>query len=100
MKINGGQIRIDVGTGEGSHGGYIMGHTSSGKPIHDASHKVYNKASGGDEQAYKGFTYKDHQEAARKHRRAGNESAAGYHILEAQDIHPHPRQGLGQGIHR
>jgi hypothetical protein len=43
--------------GEGSKGGHVIGHTSSGKPI-------YSHAAAGE---YKNFTKKDHYDAALEH---------------------------------
>ena len=65
MKISGGEIRQDVGTGEGSRGGHIMGHTSSGKPIYSyAAHENHSN-----------FTPVDHAEAAHLHQ----------HLAKAQE---------------
>ena len=46
--------------GEGSRGGKIIGHTSSGKPVY--------ASSGGKPSGHTGFTAKDHAEAAEHHR--------------------------------
>ena len=56
--LKGGEVRIDT-EGEGSRGGKIIGHTSSGKPIYDqATHP-----------AHAGFGYAEHTEAAQAHDR-------------------------------
>lgn len=47
-------LKVDVG--EGSRGGKVIGHTTSGKPIYLRSHP-----------SHKTFTEKEHQEAADKH---------------------------------
>lgn len=52
--------------GEGSRGGHIIGHTSSGKPI-------YGKAS---HPGHKKFTAKDHVEAMTVHRNLGKEAGS------------------------
>lgn len=44
--------------GEGSRGGKVIGHTSSGKPIYDSANHP----------AHKNFTKQDHFDAALKHR--------------------------------
>lgn len=44
-------------SGEGSHGGVVIGHTSTGKPVYKEH----------DHQSYSDFTSQDHVEAAKVH---------------------------------
>ncbi len=62
-QIMSGFINTDLSKGgEGSKGGKIIGHTTSGKPIYDhASHSSHKK-----------FTAKEHKEAAKEHRKLSN----------------------------
>lgn len=49
--------------GEGSKGGHIIGHTSSGKPIYDQH----------DNEGHKGFTIQDHKDAGYVHSRKSDD---------------------------
>lgn len=62
-----------AGTGEGSRGGRIIGHTRSGKPIYDAGHRSYSGVG-----HFAGWNDADHRDAITHHRRqeAEHEQAA------------------------
>jgi hypothetical protein len=74
--------KVEKGGEEGSRGGHVIGHTSSGKPIYGASHA--HAAIGGSKkqsdtkrvaafiEAHPGWTEHDHQDAKKVHG-AGNE---------------------------
>jgi len=68
MKIQGGQIRRDVGTGEGSRGGRVIGHTSSGKPIYSPSRKTIHPKNRGN-----ALTAQEHREAMSIHEKKAKE---------------------------
>ena len=51
-------------SGEGSHGGKIIGHTKSGKPIYQAHHATHKE--------YKEFKAADHIDAAMAHQKEGD----------------------------
>jgi len=44
VKIMGGEVRIDT-EGEGSRGGHVIGHTSSGKPVYSSHHPSHDDFS-------------------------------------------------------
>lgn len=61
---------IDIakaGTGEGSRGGHVIGHTSSGKPIYASNHPSYK--AGAFKEAHKDWTVAEHTEAANLHKK-------------------------------
>jgi len=53
-----GQLQ-DIQKGEGSRGGKVIGHTSSGKPIYENLHATAKE--------YSDFTKEDHQDAHSRH---------------------------------
>lgn len=76
-------LRVDAGTGPGSRGGRIIGHTSTGKPVYaNANHP-----------AHAGFTPAEHREAymhnlALLHKSAGgDESPYGQRVSANMDEH-------------
>lgn len=94
LKITG--LKVDA-TGEGSRGGHIIGHTSSGKPIYGAGHSNYTEKSkpakfnvpisraravaGGAKgshadfkRKHEGWASKDHHEAAEVHKKASEKA--------------------------
>lgn len=68
------------GEGEGSRGGKVIGHTSSGKPIYETSHSHYKNKLGVSANvdgkhlhgAMPNFHAKDHHEAAAAHKKAAD----------------------------
>lgn len=68
---------MEKADGEGTRGGKVIGHTSSGKPIYESSHANYKGAHSikGAKVAkrFPGHTAKDHEEAASAHRKAAKE---------------------------
>ena len=64
MELIGGEVRIDT-EGEGSRGGHIIGHTSSGKPVYSSFHHS----------GHKGFSEEEHIQAQRLQRKRGETAA-------------------------
>jgi hypothetical protein len=84
--------------GEGSRGGNVIGHTSSGKPI-------YRKATAGEgyhsrHKKYEGFTVKDHQDAAAAHSAEADKHSAmsqGFNDQAAQAAQYHQDAAVAHG---
>jgi hypothetical protein len=85
-------------SGEGSKGGKVVGHTSSGKPIYESYHT--NNEQGrfsGDPKIQ--YNHQDHQEAAKKLHEAGHHEEAIKH--ENNDKGPGvTRHSYGEGYGR
>ena len=75
------RIHKSAKRGEGSHGGKIIGHTASGKPVY--AHRQAGHS------AYKSFTPKDHQDAAMHH------SLEQYHAHEDEEKFGHQTETYG-----
>ena len=74
--------------GEGSHGGKIIGHTSSGKPVYANSGEKYRHYDNH-------FTHADHKEAALMH-----DTAASMHKQFGGDASSVSHHELQAGFHR
>ena len=70
MKLIGGEVCMDT-QGEGSRGGHVVGHTSSGKPIYFAGKGPYKNMHYGQnvektaKRRFPGWTPEEHEQASR-----------------------------------
>lgn len=72
MQARPGHDDIEKG-GEGSRGGKVIGHTRSGKPVYDVSHRGFVEVNHSNKKSFKAnyehFTPEDHQDAIGLHKK-------------------------------
>ena len=93
-----GMVPLDtLQKAEGSRGGHVIGHTSTGKPVYAPTHPTHAGPGGtpivgvGQYKALESFTTKDHKDAAKLHQRAASQISgkAGGTVRQGREYDAH-----------